>query len=90
MMNEPFKDQKSGLPQRSDSKGNIIVENIFPLNPTKKWFLTSIYIYCSFLGLLVLFGWWAPQETMTSTDGVFLASWFIMPACGAIMLSGER
>ena len=90
MLTEPYKEQRKGQPQRSDNSGNIIVENIFPLNPFKKWSLIAIFIYCSFLSLLVLFGWWTPQETMTATDGVFLASWFIMPACGAIMLSGER
>ena len=89
-MTDPFRESRKDLPQKQGSGGSIIIENVFPLNPVKKWALISIFMYCAFLSMLVLFGWWAPHDDMTSTDGVFLASWFIMPVCGIIMLIGER
>jgi len=90
MLTDPNREQRSDLPTRNGPKGSIIVENVFPLNPFKKWTLVTMFMYCAFLGLLVLFGWWVPSENPTAIDGVFIASWFLVPASGAVMLSSER
>lgn len=90
MLNDPNVQRKQGLPTRNGPSGEIIVENVFPLNPVKKSVLLAIFMYCSFLAMLNLFGWWTPSENPGVIDGMFLASWVLMPIFGILMLIGER